>query len=109
MRFGLNTFLYASPFTNESVYLFKKLKNWGFDSVEIPIEDPSHVDPKFLKAAAAKAGIAIGSTVGARLLDWQGLSVLGVAAGASAGLALVHLLVSDRLARRMPAATSAAA
>jgi D-psicose/D-tagatose/L-ribulose 3-epimerase len=61
MRFGLNTFLYASPFTNESVHLFKKLKNWGFDSVEIPIEDPSHVDPKFLKAAAAKAGIAIGS------------------------------------------------
>lgn len=61
MRFGLNTFLYASPFTNESAHLFKKLKNWGFDSVEIPIEDPSHVDPKFLKAAAAKAGIAIGS------------------------------------------------
>ena len=61
MRFGLNTFLYASPFTNESVHLFKKLSNWGFDSVEIAIEDPSHVDPKFLKAAAAKAGIAIGS------------------------------------------------
>jgi len=61
MRFGLHTFIYASPFTNESVHLFKKLKNWGFDSVEIPIEDPSHVDPKFLKAAAAKAGIAIGS------------------------------------------------
>ena len=61
MRFGLNTFLYASPFTNESVSMFKKLKDWGFDSVEIAIEDPSHVDPKFLKAAAAKVGIAIGS------------------------------------------------
>ena len=61
MRFGLNTFLYASPFTNESVSLFKKLKKWGFDTVEIAIEDPSHVDPAFLKAAAAKAGLAIGS------------------------------------------------
>ena len=61
MRFGLNTFLYASPFTNESVHLFKKLKNWGFHTVEIPIEDPSHTDPRFLKAAAASAGIAIGS------------------------------------------------
>ncbi len=61
MRFGLNTFLYASPFTNESVSMFKKLKNWGFDTVEIAIEDPSHVDPAVLKAAAAKAGLAIGS------------------------------------------------
>ena len=65
MRFGLNTFLYASPFTNESVSMFKKLKKWGFDTVEIAIEDPSHVDPAFLKAAAAKAGIAIGSVCAA--------------------------------------------
>jgi len=61
MRFGLNTFLYASPFTNESVSMFKKLKKWGFDTVEVAIEDPSHVDPAVLKAAAAKAGLAIGS------------------------------------------------
>ena len=65
MRFGLNTFLYASPFTNESVSMFKKLKKWGFDTVEIAIEDPAHVDPAFLKAAAAKAGIAIGSVCAA--------------------------------------------
>ena len=65
MRFGLNTFLYASPFTNESVSMFKKLKKWGFDTVEIAIEDPSHVDPAVLKAAAAKAGIAIGSVCAA--------------------------------------------
>lgn len=61
MRFGLNTFLYASPFTNKDVSLFHKLKKWGFDTVEIAIEDPSHVDPAFLKKSAAKAGIAIGS------------------------------------------------
>ena len=65
MRFGLNTFLYASPFTNESVSMFKKLKKWGFDTVEIAIEDPAHVDPAFLKAAAANAGIAIGSVCAA--------------------------------------------
>ncbi|MEQ1860849.1 MAG: sugar phosphate isomerase/epimerase family protein [Chthoniobacteraceae bacterium] len=61
MRFGLNTFLYASPFTNESVKLFTKLKAWGFDTVEIPVEALEHVDPAKLKAAAKKAGIAIGS------------------------------------------------
>jgi D-psicose/D-tagatose/L-ribulose 3-epimerase len=45
--------------------MFKKLKKWGFDTVEIAIEDPAHVDPAFLKAAAAKAGIAIGSVCAA--------------------------------------------
>jgi D-psicose/D-tagatose/L-ribulose 3-epimerase len=61
MRFGLNSFLFASPFTNESVKLFKKFKDWGFDTIEIPIEDPSHIDPAKIKAVADKAGLAIGS------------------------------------------------
>lgn len=61
MRFGLNTFLYASPFTNESVKLFPKLKKWGFETVEIPVEALEHIDPAVVKAAADKAGIAIGS------------------------------------------------
>ena len=61
MRFGINTFLFTSPFTTESTRLFKKFKEWGFETVEIPIEDPSHIDPAKLKAAAEKAGVAIGS------------------------------------------------
>lgn len=59
-----------------------------------------------LNAAMIYAGIAIGSAIGARLLDWKGLSILGLAAGISAAVALVHLLVSDRLSRRK-SATSA--
>ena len=61
MRFGINSFLFTSPFTTDSVKLFPKFKKWGFDTVEIPIEDPSHIDPAKVKAAADKAGIAIGS------------------------------------------------
>jgi len=61
MRFGINSFLFTSPFTTKSVSLFKTFKKWGFDTVEIPIEDPSHIDPAKVKAAADKAGIAIGS------------------------------------------------
>ena len=38
MRFGINTFLFTSPFTNESTKLFKSFKKWGFDSVEIAVE-----------------------------------------------------------------------
>ncbi|MEW6303539.1 MAG: sugar phosphate isomerase/epimerase family protein [Verrucomicrobiota bacterium] len=61
MRFGINSFLYTSPFTTESTKLFKTFKKWGFDTVEIPIEDPSHIDPAVVKAEADKAGLAIGS------------------------------------------------
>lgn len=60
-RLGLNTFLYASPFTNESVKLFPKLKKWGFETVEIPVEALEHIDPVKVKAAADKAGLKIGS------------------------------------------------
>ena len=63
MRFGINSFLFTSPFTTESTALFRQFRRWGFDTVEIPIEDPSHIDPAQVRAAADKAGIAIGSVV----------------------------------------------
>jgi D-psicose/D-tagatose/L-ribulose 3-epimerase len=50
MNFGINTFLFTSPFTNHSVHLFKQFKEWGFDSVEIAIENPDDIDPEFVKA-----------------------------------------------------------
>lgn len=61
MRFGINTFLFTSPFTTNSVRLFGTFKRWGFDTVEIAIEDPAHIDPAKVRAAAEKAGLAIGS------------------------------------------------
>jgi D-psicose/D-tagatose/L-ribulose 3-epimerase len=61
MRFGLNTFLYVSPFVTDSVKLFPKFKKWGFDTLELPIEDPSHIDAVAVRKAADKVGIAIGT------------------------------------------------
>jgi D-psicose/D-tagatose/L-ribulose 3-epimerase len=61
MRIGINSFLFTSPFKTEHTRLFATFKRWGFDTVEIPVEDPSHIDPAKVKAAAAKAGLAIGS------------------------------------------------
>lgn len=61
MRFGLNTFLYVSPFVTDSAKLFPKFKKWGFETLEIPVEDPSHIDPVKVRAAADKADIAIGT------------------------------------------------
>ena len=61
MRFGINTFLFTSPFTNKSTKLFEQFKRWGFDTVEIPIEDPSHINPARVKAELDKHGLACGS------------------------------------------------
>jgi D-psicose/D-tagatose/L-ribulose 3-epimerase len=61
MRFGINTFLFTSPFTTRSTKLFDKFKKWGFDTVEIAIEDAAHIDPKKVKAALEKSGLACGS------------------------------------------------
>src|SRR5262245_27068881 len=61
MRLGINTFLFTLPFTNESTKLFPKFKKWGFKTVEIPVEDPSHIDPAHVKAELDKHGLACGS------------------------------------------------
>jgi D-psicose/D-tagatose/L-ribulose 3-epimerase len=61
MRLGINTFLLTSPFTNKSTRLFDKIKQWGFESVEIPIEDPSHIDPAYVKERLDEAGLVCGS------------------------------------------------
>jgi D-psicose/D-tagatose/L-ribulose 3-epimerase len=61
MRLGINTFLFTSPFTNESTKLFKQFKRWGFDTVEIPVEDLSHIDPAWVKSELDKQGLVCGS------------------------------------------------
>ncbi len=61
MRFGINTFLFTSPFTNESTKLFKTFKKWGFQTVEIPVEDPSHIDPAHVKRELDQHALVCGS------------------------------------------------
>jgi len=61
MRLGINTFLFTSPFTNESTKLFKQFRKWGFDTVEIPVEDPSHIDPAHVRAELDKHGLVCGT------------------------------------------------
>ena len=64
MRFGINTFLFASPFTDRSTRLFAQFRRWGFDSVEIAIEDPAHIDPAFVKRELDRQGLVCGSVCG---------------------------------------------
>ncbi len=52
-----------------------------------------------LNAAMIYVGIAIGSGIGSALLGWLGLTVLGLAGGIGASVALLHLLASSRTDR----------
>jgi D-psicose/D-tagatose/L-ribulose 3-epimerase len=61
MKFGINTFLFTSPFTNDSIALFPQFKAWGFDSVEIALEDVTHIDPAVIKKALDENGLKCGS------------------------------------------------
>ncbi len=65
MRFGINTFLFTSPFTNKSTRFFPKFKKWGFETVELAIEDPSHIDPAYVKKQLDRAGLVCGSIAAA--------------------------------------------
>jgi D-psicose/D-tagatose/L-ribulose 3-epimerase len=58
MKFAVNTLLFASPFTTRSVRWFRQFKSWGFDAVEIAIEDPSLFDPAKVKAELDRQKLA---------------------------------------------------
>ena len=65
MTFGINTFLFQSPFTTESIPLLQKFREWGFDSVELALEDPSHVDAKKFNQALKDNQLVCGSVCAA--------------------------------------------
>jgi D-psicose/D-tagatose/L-ribulose 3-epimerase len=51
IKYGINTFLWASPFTTKHLPLLDKAKGMGFDLAEIPIEGEQDTD--YAKAAEA--------------------------------------------------------
>ena len=92
MRFGINSFLYVSPFVTASTKLFTQFKKWGFETVEIPVEDPSHIDPVAVRDAAKKAGIAVGSLCACM---GPGRDFRGSAADQKAGAIYIKALIDQ--------------
>lgn len=55
--YGINTFLWASPFTTSHLHFLDKAKSLGFDLVEIPIEGENDIDYKKAAEAYQKNGL----------------------------------------------------
>jgi D-psicose/D-tagatose/L-ribulose 3-epimerase len=57
ITFGINTFLWASPFRTEHLHFLDKAKALGFDLLEIPIENEGDVDYRKAADAYARTGL----------------------------------------------------
>ena len=56
-RFGASSFIWVSPFSNDTLHLIDKVAEAGFDLLEIAIEDPATVDTAAIGSALKRAGI----------------------------------------------------
>jgi D-psicose/D-tagatose/L-ribulose 3-epimerase len=57
VKFGVSTWLWTSPFNTETLKLFPKIKEMGYDVVEIPVEDPALIEVKKVKEALQQHGL----------------------------------------------------
>lgn len=54
---GVSTWLWTSPFSTETTSLFPKIKEMGYDVVEIPVEDPALINVGKVKSALEEHGL----------------------------------------------------
>lgn len=93
MKVGLNLLLWTATPTEEHVPLFRKIREWGFDGVELPMFDPAGSPWKAL--GAALDGMGLGRT---------GVVVVPPEASPSSPDANVRAAAADRLKRTVDAA-----
>ncbi len=58
VKFGVSTWLWTSPFSTETIDLFPKIREMGYDMVEIPVEDPNIIDTGKVKSALKEHGLS---------------------------------------------------
>lgn len=59
MQFGVSTFLWASPFTTSSFDLVYKIKEMGFDIIEVAVEKQELIDWVKLKEIVKETGLHV--------------------------------------------------
>ncbi|MFD3004036.1 sugar phosphate isomerase/epimerase family protein [Pontibacter toksunensis] len=57
IKFGVSTWLWTSPFSTDTVSLFPRIKEMGYEVVEIPVEDPALLDVEKVKQALEEHGL----------------------------------------------------
>jgi D-psicose/D-tagatose/L-ribulose 3-epimerase len=57
MKFGASTFIWVSPFSSATMNLVEKVRDMGFDILEICVEDPKTIDPKAILPRLEEAGV----------------------------------------------------
>jgi D-psicose/D-tagatose/L-ribulose 3-epimerase len=59
MQFGASTFIWVSPFSNQTLDLFDRVKAFGFDLIEVCVEDPDAIDLAAIRARIIKADLGV--------------------------------------------------
>ena len=59
MKFGVSSYIWVSPFSNDTIDQLKHAKDLGFDIYEIGVEDSASFDPVFVKHEADRVGIQV--------------------------------------------------
>jgi D-psicose/D-tagatose/L-ribulose 3-epimerase len=60
LKFGANTFIWESPFSTEKhLYLLDKVRQMGFDLLEVAVENPALVEIGALRRAAQASGVGV--------------------------------------------------
>jgi D-psicose/D-tagatose/L-ribulose 3-epimerase len=57
IKFGVSTWLWTSPFSTETTALFPRIREMGYDAVEIPVEDPALINAEKVREALAENGL----------------------------------------------------
>lgn len=61
MKYGMNTLLFESRFTNDAVEKFPRYNQIGFDGVELAIQEKKDIDTVFIKEKLAENNLVCGS------------------------------------------------
>ena len=59
MKIGVNTWVWTSPFSTKDFHLIPKVRQMGFDVLEVALEDASIIDAKLLRKMTEDNGLSV--------------------------------------------------
>lgn len=59
IRLGLSTFVLASPFSDDDLAVMDTVRGYGYDQIEVCIEDPARLSADKVARAAASSGLQV--------------------------------------------------